>query len=423
MSAIAVGAAQLGPIGHRRRGRGARKQRAQLGPHDARRDHLGAGERPEAAVGGGDDPLAGAHGLDHPHDAIGHDLRVLDVVGGRVDHPGEDQHGVRRRYPLEDLDLVLVARVGQGQRQSAHPGAVEQRQHRLQRDVVGVRPVVIAPAEVQPHLLGWDRGDRPVDGVDVHLDHGQEPVERRSPEEPRALHRQVGTVQLEHEAARVDQLVLLLHLAGQRGDVALVRVVVGVEEDRRGRPGRDGRHERLGELLGQRGRAACEQVALPGGLAEVGVLDLGDRLRGVGDPRGRPAPEREHLGVVGVLDQVAGQRTPALAAEPAHPTRDVGREPSPRLLAVVADVHAGVELTLDHVPHGRLGLAGQLGGVDRLAGVLSHQQFAQGGVAGNAADVGRQDALVTASHVNAPFPPGAGGTSRSPAPGSGSRVP
>ena len=74
--------------------------------------------------------------------------------------------------------------------------------------------------------------DRFVDRVDVQGDGVEEAVERLVLEEAGALHREVGAVELEHEPARDDQLVLLAHLAGERPHVALVRAVVRVEHDR-----------------------------------------------------------------------------------------------------------------------------------------------------------------------------------------------
>ena len=77
----------------------------------------------------------------------------------------------------ECLQLVLMARARERQRERADPRPVDDRQERLERDVVGVRTVVVAPAEVQAHPVGRDRGDRLIDGVDVQGHGAQEPVE------------------------------------------------------------------------------------------------------------------------------------------------------------------------------------------------------------------------------------------------------
>ena len=228
--------------------------------------------------------------------------------------------------------------------------------------------------------------------------HGvEEAVERLVLEEARALHREIGAVELEHEAARDDQLVFLAHLAGEGPDVALVRAVERVEHDGGDDAGRGRRHERLGEPL-RAGDAALEQRALRGGLAEIRVGDLGHRLWRVVDPRGARAHAGQARHVVRVLGDVARHAPLALAAEAAHPLGRIGREPDARLLAVVADVDAGLELLAHHVAHCGLGLAGQGGGVDGLAAVLADEQVAKRGGARQAADVSGQDALIAAFH-------------------------
>src|SRR5207245_4405607 len=70
------------PLGRQVR---ALAQRAQLRPHDAFFDQLGAGEGAEAAVDAREDPRAVADGGDGRGDAVGDDFRVLDDVGRRGD--------------------------------------------------------------------------------------------------------------------------------------------------------------------------------------------------------------------------------------------------------------------------------------------------------------------------------------------------
>ena len=246
---------------------------------------------------------------------------------------------------------------------------------------------------------GGDPRDGLVDGVHVELDHLQELVERVVLEEAPALHREVGAVELEHEAALVDQLVLLPELAAERHHVLLVRVVVGVQQDGRRGPRRDRRHEALGELARRAVGAAGEQIALALRLGEVRVAHLGHRLGRVRDARGVSPPEVEHGAIVGVLGDVAGERPPALAAEALHPPRDVGGKPRARLLAVIADVDARLELLLHDVPHRLLGQAVEIALVDGLAPVLADEQVAQHGRTRNAADVRDEDAAIAAVHA------------------------
>src|SRR5207245_4189129 len=95
------------PLGRQVR---ALAQRAQLRPHDAFFDELGAGEGAEAAVDAREDPRAVADGGDGRGDAVGDDFRVLDDVGRRVDDARQKQHRVGQGMAPECLQLVLMAR-------------------------------------------------------------------------------------------------------------------------------------------------------------------------------------------------------------------------------------------------------------------------------------------------------------------------
>ena len=119
----------------------------------------------------------------------------------------------------------------------------------------------------------------------MRLDDLEEAVERLVLEQARALHGEIRAVELEQEAARVDQLVLLPHLLREREHVPLVRIVVGVEQRRRDDARRGGGHEALDELLGPRRRGLQKEVALPLGFAEVDIHNLGQGLRRVRDLR------------------------------------------------------------------------------------------------------------------------------------------
>ena len=81
---------------------------------------------------------------------VGDDLGVLDVVARRVDHAGDEHHAVGQRAPREAAVLVGVAGVGHRQHERADVRLVQQRQDLVERDVVGVRALVVAPAHVQP---------------------------------------------------------------------------------------------------------------------------------------------------------------------------------------------------------------------------------------------------------------------------------
>src|SRR5688572_27745502 len=70
---------------------GALDERAQLQPHDLLGDLAEPGGGREAAVGGREHARRIADGRGGERDAVGDDLGVLDVVGGRVDDACDEQ--------------------------------------------------------------------------------------------------------------------------------------------------------------------------------------------------------------------------------------------------------------------------------------------------------------------------------------------
>src|SRR5262249_33073778 len=88
-------------------------ERAQPVPDGVGVDLDPAREGPEAAVDSGHDVLAPDHAR-IAGDALGHQLGMLDEVGGGVDHPGYQHLALGQVDFLPHLPLVLVPRVGPG---------------------------------------------------------------------------------------------------------------------------------------------------------------------------------------------------------------------------------------------------------------------------------------------------------------------
>src|SRR5207245_11812649 len=116
-------------------------------------------------------------------------------------------------------------------------------------------------------------------------------------------HGGVGAVKREQRAARVDQLVFLLHLPREREHVSFVGIVVGVEQGRGDDARGGGGHEALDEFPGPGRRGPQEQVALLGGFAEIDILDLGNGLRRVRDLRGRAPTSLQAARLLGKVYQ------------------------------------------------------------------------------------------------------------------------
>src|SRR5215470_17946905 len=137
---------------------GAFGHAGELGPYH-RGIHRGLTyPRAESAVGPGDHVLA----ADQPRvtaDALGHQLGVLDEVGGRIEH-ARDQHLVFGWLDaLEHLPLVRVARVRSLERETVRTGGEDDVEEIGDRNVVVMRALVVAPAQMQARALGRDVGE------------------------------------------------------------------------------------------------------------------------------------------------------------------------------------------------------------------------------------------------------------------------
>ena len=212
----------------------------------------------------------------------------------------------------------------------------------------------------------------------------------------RAFHRQVRRVDLEHQSARGDERIFLLHLAGEREDVFLVAFVVRIEHGRGDDAGRGRCHEAFrGTDAGGR---RIEQVELLRRGRQIVVADFADRLRRVRDFAGRGKAPRHHREHVGMRHHVGRRLANRSAAESLHAQRHIGLETDAGLLTVVDDVDAGRDLLGHDLLDGALHLAVQGTGVDGFTRFLPHQQVGQRRRPRQAADMRRQDSLGAALH-------------------------
>ena len=95
-----------------------------------------------------------------------------------------------------------------------------------QRDVVRVRPLVVAPAHVHPHPVGGNVGDGVVQRLDMDLGAAQKVGIVQVLEARVTAHREVRTVDLQDEAGADDLFVLRPHRGADRVHVGLMRPVV-----------------------------------------------------------------------------------------------------------------------------------------------------------------------------------------------------
>src|ERR1700741_1929234 len=94
----------------------------------------------EAAVAAGDDVLA-SHALRVTGDALRHDLRMLDDVGGVRHYAGHQYLSLRQLDAVPNGVLMLMARIRAFDQISLRPDAQHEIDYVLQLDVVRVRPM------------------------------------------------------------------------------------------------------------------------------------------------------------------------------------------------------------------------------------------------------------------------------------------
>ena len=246
-----------------------------------RLDHpFAAREGTETAIGRGDDALAVADRRYRLFDPPRHHFRVLDEIAGRLHDAGDEDHVLGERHALQRRVFVRVPRIGELDRQRADFGLIERRQNLFERDIVDVRPFPIAVTDMQPHAVGRNALDAFVDHRHMQFARLDEVGIGGVAIEHGAVHGEVGRIDLQHEACFVDRLILVAHLARDRGEISFVGIVEGVEHGGGDDAGRGRRHERLGKRLAFAGDALVERnLALD--CRRIAIVDLALRLRGV----------------------------------------------------------------------------------------------------------------------------------------------
>jgi hypothetical protein len=233
-------------------------------------------------------------------------------------------------------------------------------------------------------LLGRDIGDRVVHRLDVERGSLAEGLEIGVVILDVLAHREIRTIDLQHESCAGDRLVFLPHRVGDGVEIGLLARIVIVAEEHRDHAGRRRAHE-----------AACGSHGTHRGLQIIHVGNRGLRVthrdRRVAGRRlaTRTARIAEHLlaqlrEVVEVLidEGVAG------AAEARKAVLHIGRVARLRELAVVDQIDAGVGLLLDDLGDGRTNAHTQRGRIDRHALLLGVHHADQVVRARQAAGVG-----------------------------------
>jgi hypothetical protein len=186
-------------------------------------------ERPlgEPAVGARHDPVP-ADELRQAHDALRHELGMLDHVGGVADHPRREHLALGQSHALPHAPFVLVARVRALDEIGPRLDLEHQVDDVLERHVGHVRAGPASPADVIAHPLLGDAGERVVDRLDVHRHPVAVVGEARRRHHPVVGDRETRVVELHIEAGVDDRAVFRAHRIGDRVEQLLVGLVVFV---------------------------------------------------------------------------------------------------------------------------------------------------------------------------------------------------
>src|SRR5690606_8785101 len=99
-----------------------------------------------------------------PLDPVGHYLWMLDVVGGRVNHAWDQDAVAKKGRVFKEAIFVGVPWIRHGEHDRAGVDLRDLRPDVVQRYVTIVRPLIVAPTDMQPDLLARDALQRAVDG-------------------------------------------------------------------------------------------------------------------------------------------------------------------------------------------------------------------------------------------------------------------
>ena len=303
-----------------------------------------------------------------------------------------------------------MARVGRLEQERLRPRPHAGVEHFRQRDVVRVRALVIAPADVQAHRGGRNVARRVVDRGDVALGDPQEfrirqvlilVVPRRA---------EIGRIDLQNKAGADNRLVFRLQRFGERFNIGVFVFVKGVGDKFRQHPRRRRVHKGFTGICRGTGGGEVLQIGVERAAVAIGNRAGAARHRRRGEPRDAATQLDHPRGGVGMIDQIEmlrglrrlvdlGAMEGADAGEPVTHIEGVG---DLALLAVADAVDAAGDLLLDDLAHRPREPRLERGLVEPLAGLACFEHRQEIGRARQAADMRRQDAVGAELHRGTP---------------------
>ena len=335
-----------------------------------------AHERPEAAIHAGDHAVS-TNDVGVAADPLRDQSRVFNKVRGGIDHAWNQDLLVWNLDRLQVLPFVLVTRVGAFETQRLRAGLEANIDDLAEREVVGVRALVVAPANMKPHRILGDSDGRRIEGFDVAFRNLTEFVIGEVTVLVVARGTEIGGVDLQQKAGRDNRLVLNAHHLGERlqisGLVGIVQIDDKAGENARRRCG----HERVRRLGPVDGGGEVRKITLEWRAVRIGEWADASRKRDV-------TKLHHPLHEVGMVKLVTADHdvTPLLGGarvhrNAGHAVADIHRVGRLAHLAVAHHVDATRDLLCDHVLD-RLGtLHLERGRLDLLAALLGENEIDQ----------------------------------------------
>jgi len=180
---------------------GSFDQGSEFGPGDTGSNGARPDKGIEATIRAGDNILAAQHARE-THNSLGHNLRVFDIVGARIDHSRNKYLSFGQTHLLEYLPLMLVARVGSFEGERPALDCQEQVDNLLQGNIPVVWTVIIAPANMHAYLVRRETAKSIIEHFYVLSQVIAKFVERSIGKANVTLHSQVWTIQLQEKSSR-----------------------------------------------------------------------------------------------------------------------------------------------------------------------------------------------------------------------------
>src|SRR6266566_3159849 len=145
--------------------------RSQLCPGDVGINCQQACEGGKAAVGSGDDIFSPNY-RSIAFQALSDQFRVLDKIGGGIEHTWNDDLALRQPDLLKDLPLMLMARIGPFKGDCNGTCLQHLTDDLLEWHIAVMRTFVVPPTEMEPQTTRRDISDRMVECLKVQVEKG-----------------------------------------------------------------------------------------------------------------------------------------------------------------------------------------------------------------------------------------------------------